>query len=194
MIDFSAIMHQCAPSVAPAVLEAIIRTESSFDPLALHINAKVRLRSPPKSAAQAATWSSWLIGQGYSVDMGLMQINSHNLAALNLTPEGAFDPCRNVRAGAELLKVQYARARQAGSPGSTALLQAISAYNTGNFHGGFSNGYVEKVMMNNSHARELLTLDFTCLLTHCGPTQSGAGQVAHAYVADTAIGGFGVSP
>jgi type IV secretion system protein VirB1 len=194
MIDLSTVMHQCAPSVAPAVLEAIIRTESSFDPLALHINGKVRLRSPPKSATQAATWSSWLIGQGYSVDMGLMQINSHNLGALNLTPEGAFDPCRNVRAGADLLKAQYARARQAGSPSSTALLQAISAYNTGNFHGGFSNGYVEKVMMNNSHARELLTLDFTCLLTHCDPTRPGAGQVAHAYAADTAIGGFGVSP
>jgi len=121
MIDLATVMHQCAPSVAPTVLEAIIRTESSFHPLALHVNGNVRLRSAPKSAAQAAAWSTWLIKQGYSIDMGLMQINSHNLASLNLTTEGAFDPCQNVRAGAALLQSQYARARQAGSPGSTAI-------------------------------------------------------------------------
>ena len=193
MMDLSALMHQCAPSVAPVVLKAIIRAESSFDPLALHINGKARLRYPPKSVGQAATWSSWLIEHGYSIDLGLMQINSRNLTALNLTPEGAFDPCQNVRAGAALLKAQYARAKQAGSADSKALLQAISAYNTGNFQGGFSNGYVAKVMMNNAEARELLTLDMTCLLTHCASSGSGTHRPAPAYTADTAIGGFGVS-
>jgi type IV secretion system protein VirB1 len=193
MMDLSTLMHQCAPAVAPVVLKAIVRAESRFDPLALHINGNARLRYPPKSAAQAATWSSWLIGHGYSIDLGLMQINSRNLTALNLTPEGAFDPCQNVRAGATILKAQYARAKQAGSTDSTALLQAISAYNTGNFQGGFSNGYVAKVMMNNAEARELLTLDMTCLLTRCASPGSGTHRPATAYTADTAIGGFGVS-
>jgi type IV secretion system protein VirB1 len=193
MMDLSTLMHQCAPSVAPVVLKALIRAESGFDPLALHINGKARLRYAPRSAGQAATWSSWLIERGYSIDLGLMQINSRNLAALNLTPEGAFDPCQNVRAGAALLKAQYARAKQAGSTDSKALLQAISAYNTGNFQGGFSNGYVAKVMMNNAEARELLTLDMTCLLTHCASSGSSTHRPAPAYTADTAIGGFGVS-
>jgi type IV secretion system protein VirB1 len=193
MIDLSTVMRQCAPTVAPVVLQAIIRAESHFDPLALHINGKARLRGPPKSAGQAATWSSWLIAHGYSIDLGLMQINSRNLAALNLTPAGAFDPCQNVRAGATILKAQYTRAKQAGSTDSKALLQAISAYNTGNFQGGFSNGYVAKVMMNNAEARDLLKLDMTCLLTNCASSGSGTRRLASAFTADTAIGGFGVS-
>src|SRR5581483_2734339 len=177
MGDLATLMHQCAPSVAPTVLEAIMRTESHFDPLALHINNNVRLRRPPQSAAQAADWSGWLIKRGYSVDLGLMQINSRNLGSLHLTPQSAFDPCETIRAGAELLKAQYTRARQTGSLAGTALLQAISAYNTGNFHSGFRNGYVARVMLNNSPARELLTLDMSCLLTRCAKT------------ADTAVGG-----
>jgi type IV secretion system protein VirB1 len=193
MIDLSTVIHQCAPTVAPVVLEAIIRAESHFDPLALHINGKARLRYPPKSAAQAATWSSWLIVHGYSIDLGLMQVNSRNLAALNLTPEGAFDPCQNVRAGATILKAQYARARRAGSPDSKALLQAISAYNTGNFEGGFSNGYVAKVMMNNTDGRGFRTIEMTCLVGHCTSSDSSPRR-ANAYVVDTAVAGFGVSP
>lgn len=194
MIDLATVMHQCAPSVAPSVLEAIIRTESGFDPLALHINGPMRLRSRPKTAAQAASWSSWLIRQGYSVDMGLMQINSRNLVALDLTPEGAFDPCRNVRAGAALLTTQYNRAKAAGSPGAPALLQALSAYNTGSFQGGFRNGYVAKILMHDFAAGKVPALDLACLLAHCSPRPSSVRLSVLPYAADTAVGGFGASP
>lgn len=91
MIDLIALIHQCAPTVVPRVLYATIRTESGFNPLALHVNGNLRLQRPSKTAAEADAWSSWLIGHGYSVDMGLMQINSHNLASRRLTPLEAFD-------------------------------------------------------------------------------------------------------
>src|SRR5580704_9722841 len=107
MIDLPSLEQHCAPGVTVSVLNAIISTESGFDPLALHINGPVRLRFAPKTAAQAARWSDWLIRRGYSVDMGLMQINSRNLAALHLTPADAFDPCRNLRAGAAILTASY---------------------------------------------------------------------------------------
>src|ERR1700678_200512 len=103
MIDFQSLAHQCAPAVAPATIQAIIRAESGFNPLALRVNGAVVLRSAPQSTAQAVAWSKWLIHRGYSVDMGLMQINSRNLASLHLTPEDMFDPCRNIRAGAAIL-------------------------------------------------------------------------------------------
>jgi type IV secretion system protein VirB1 len=121
-------------------LRAIIATESRSDPLALNVNGNVQLRSRPATAAQAAAWAEWLITRGYSVDLGLMQVNSRNLATLNLTPAGAFDPCQNLRAGAAILTANYGQAARSVGPGSKALLQAISAYNTGNFHGGFRNG------------------------------------------------------
>jgi len=169
MIDLTGLMQHCAPGVTPTVLQAIIGTESGFDPLALHVNGNVRLRSPPKTAAQAARWSDWLIRHGYSVDMGLMQINSRNLSMLNLTPAGAFDPCRNLRAGAAILTANYAQAARTFGPGTKALLQAISAYNTGTFQGGFRNGYVARVLMNGAKVPAAPSLDLTCLLTRCAP-------------------------
>jgi type IV secretion system protein VirB1 len=153
MIDLPSVMHQCAPGVAPSVLQAIIGTESGFDPLALHVNGNVRLRSPPKTAAQAARWADWLIQRGYSVDMGLMQINSRNLPALQLTPAGAFDPCQNIRAGAAILMAGYSQAAHSVGHSTKALLWAISAYNTGTFQGGFRNGYVARVIVNGSNVR-----------------------------------------
>jgi type IV secretion system protein VirB1 len=146
MIDFPSLLQQCAPHVAVSTMQAIIRAESGFNPLALNVNASLRLQRAPRTAGEAAAWARWLIGQGYSVDMGLMQINSHNLVHLKLSPEAAFDPCSNVRAGAAILTAQYSRAVRVQGTGTQALLQAISAYNTGNFHAGFRNGYVAKVV------------------------------------------------
>ena len=150
MIDLLALVQQCAPTVAPRTLQAIIRTESGFDPLALHVNGNVRLRRSPKTAAEAISWSGWLIGHGYSVDMGLMQINSRNLARFDLTAADAFDPCRNIRAGAAILSENYAWAVRSHGAGGQALLHAISAYNTGTLHGGWRNGYVARVVRNAS--------------------------------------------
>jgi hypothetical protein len=80
----------------------------------------------------------------------LMQINSANLTALQMTPEDLFDPCRNMQAGARILAADYAKAARVKGAGASALLAAISAYNTGNFQGGFRNGYVAKVVSNAS--------------------------------------------
>src|SRR5262245_2122293 len=98
-----ALVRRCAPTVAPATIFAIMRTESAFRPFALNVNGNLRLERAPRTAAEAIGWSSWLIAQGYSVDLGLMQINSRNLARLNLTPATVFEPCRNVRAAAAIL-------------------------------------------------------------------------------------------
>jgi type IV secretion system protein VirB1 len=189
MMDITALIQQCAPTVAPAVVEAIMRTESGFDPLALHLNGGVRLRSPPRTAAQAAAWSQWLIDRGYSVDMGLMQINSGNLASLGLTPADAFDSCQNIRAGATILNRQYRLAARAHGGGTGTLLQAISAYNTGTFKGGFRNGYVGKVVMRMVGSRPALT-DLTCLLASCAARPSPT-----PYTVDSLVPGFdGAAP
>jgi hypothetical protein len=88
--------------------------------------------------------------------MGLMQINSRNLGALNITVADAFDPCRNLWAGARILTSNYLQAAKTEGLGGKALLEAISAYNTGNFRAGFSNGYVRRVVSNlsRSHATQ----------------------------------------
>jgi soluble lytic murein transglycosylase-like protein len=144
----SALVRQCAPSVSPNTMLAIMRTESSFNTLALHVNADLKLQRAPSTTAEAIGWSRWLIDRGYSVDMGLMQINSRNLARLQMSVADAFEPCRNIHGASLILVEQYRRASQAHAATKDALLSAISAYNTGNFRAGFRNGYVSKVLTN----------------------------------------------
>lgn len=139
------LIAQCAPNVAPTTMMAIIKVESAGNPLAMNVNGKQRLARQPATALEAAAWSWWLIQRGYSVDLGLAQVNSRNLARLGLPPEAMFDPCYNIAAGARILTENYAEARKKFSSEQAALRAAISAYNTGNHTRGLTNGYVRKV-------------------------------------------------
>jgi type IV secretion system protein VirB1 len=82
------------------------------------------------------------IVRGYSVDLGLMQVNSRNLPKLGLSVTQVFDPCNNIRTGASILTAAYAAAARIQGDGQPALRAALSAYNTGDFYRGQVNGYV----------------------------------------------------
>lgn len=141
MSGFLALAQACAPSVAPATIAMIMRTESRGDPLAIHVNGD-RLLRQPRSYNQAVAWATWLVAHRYNIDAGLMQVNSDNWPRLGLTPATVFEPCPNLRAGAEILAEGYARASQQYGAGQHALWAAVSAYNTGSLTAGFRNGYV----------------------------------------------------
>jgi type IV secretion system protein VirB1 len=134
----------CAPNVAPVTLQAIVQVESGGNPLALNVNG-TRLQPPPaRDAREAALVVESYIARGYSVDIGLMQVNSRNLAALGTTVEQVLDPCTNIRAAATILTADYAEAARTRGEGQPALQAALSAYNTGDFYRGFANGYVAR--------------------------------------------------
>jgi type IV secretion system protein VirB1 len=139
----AAALLACALNVAPATVQAIINVESSGNPIALNVN-RLGHAVHPHDAAEAAAMARTYINRGYSVDLGLMQINSRNLADLGLTVEQALDPCTNIRGGGEILRADYASAAQRFGEGQGALLAALSAYNTGTFDRGFRNGYVSR--------------------------------------------------
>ncbi|MCF8173944.1 MAG: lytic transglycosylase domain-containing protein [Burkholderiaceae bacterium] len=124
---------------------ALVKVESGGNPLAINVNGKRRLARQPKSKQEALAWSEWLINRGYSVDMGLTQVNSANLPKLRTTTEALFDPCANLAAGARILVHEYAGAAKSLGAGQDALRAALSAYNTGNRRAGIRNGYVAKV-------------------------------------------------
>src|SRR5690606_28739596 len=84
------------------------------------------------------------IAAGYTVDMGLMQVNSANLPKLGYSVEDMFDTCKNLRAGSTVLTNFYTLARARYPDEQSALRAALSAYNTGSFTRGFSNGYVAR--------------------------------------------------
>jgi type IV secretion system protein VirB1 len=134
----------CAPNVAPATLEAVISVESGGSPFAVHVNELRPQPKPPHDAQDAAQIAARFITLGYSVDIGLMQVNSRNLAALGVTIEQALDPCTNIRSGATILTADYVEAAHTRGNGQSALQVALSAYNTGDFYRGFGNGYVTR--------------------------------------------------
>ena len=135
----------CAPNVAPVTLEALIRAESGGNVLALHVNGPVRPSRAPCTVQEAAGLAKQAIRAGYSVDLGLLQVNSKNLAALGYTIEQMFDPCANLAAGAAILTDAYRDAARVHGPGQKALRAALSVYNTGSRVRGLRNGYVERV-------------------------------------------------
>jgi type IV secretion system protein VirB1 len=134
----------CAPNVAPVTLQAIVEVESGGNPLALNINGIRVQPTAARDAREAAQVAERYIARGYSVDIGLMQVNSRNLAALGTTVEQVLDPCTNIRAAATILTADYADAARTRGEGQPALQAALSAYNTGDFYRGFANGYVAR--------------------------------------------------
>lgn len=136
-------------------MTAIVKTESAFKPFSIGINrSSAKLSRQPESKDEAVATASWLIGNGYNIDLGISQINSSNLKRLRMSIGDAFDPCTNVAGGAAILTQNYKAALSVKKEPQTALLAALSAYNTGNHIGGFRNGYVQKVSDN---AMQLVT-------------------------------------
>ena len=141
----AAALLACAANIAPVALEAVIEVESRGDTLALHVNGQATQPHRPPDARETAMLARNYIAQGYSVDLGLMQVNSRNLPALGYTVEEVLnDPCTNIRAGAAVLTADYAAAVRVHGEGQAALQAALSAYNTGDFNRGFANGYVAR--------------------------------------------------
>ena len=141
-----ALATQCAPTVAPATVLTIIQTESNGEPFALNVNGG-RQPSRQSNAADAAATAQRYVAAGYSVDLGLGQINSRNMRWLGLTWDTVFDPCTNIAALGQVLIANYNAAKPGRDPQS-ALRVALSMYNTGSQTRGFRNGYVAKVVGN----------------------------------------------
>jgi type IV secretion system protein VirB1 len=145
MLPFVPMLADCAPHVAPSTMTAIVRTESGGQPNAIGLK---KLRYQPADQQQAVRWARWLQSHGYIFDAGLMQVNVRNWSKYGLTAETVFDPCTNLRVGAQILAENYHAASLRYGLGSRALAAALSAYNTGNFRDGFYNGYVQRVQRN----------------------------------------------
>ena len=132
--EFEALAARCAPSVPAATLEAVAKTESALDPWVLHDNTTNHTAVPVSLPAALGRAKRW-IDRGDSVDLGLMQIDSANLARLGLSIANALDACSSIQAGAHILQEDY----------RVALRDTLSRYNTGDPARGIINGYVARV-------------------------------------------------
>ena len=152
MLDFMVLAQQCAPTVAPQTMAAVVQVESSFNPYAIGVVGG-RLQRQPKSQAEAVATAKALEAAGWNFSVGVAQVNRYNLPKYSLTYEEAFEPCANVRVGSKILEDCYTRAlpRTEGDR-QRALHSAFSCYYSGNFTRGFrpdkagEPSYVQKVL------------------------------------------------
>lgn len=143
---FNDLALQCANGVHPNTLQALVRTESGFNPYAIGVvDGAIK---QPTTFAEAVAAAKKLHEEGKNFSMGLAQINRYNLAKYDLDYESVFDPCKNLHVGQEILAECFGRA---GGEPQTALQRALSCYYSGNFRTGFTQdfkglpSYVERV-------------------------------------------------
>ena len=140
-----ALAAHCAPTVAPETLLSVVAVESRFEPLAIGVNGLPRVTLAPTSVDDAVARAGELIAAGRSLDLGLAQINSKNLAWLGLSLREVFEPCANLKAAARVLQEGYGRSDPDRVGQQAALRTTLSYYNTGHPSRGVGNGYVGKV-------------------------------------------------
>ena len=142
---FMVLAQQCAPDVAPATMAAVVRVESDFNPYAIGV-VHGRLQRQPASLAEAVATARALDAAGWNYSTGLAQVNRSNWMRFGLTPGTAFDPCRNLAAGAAIFQGCFERARWIHAQAQEALRSGLSCYTSGDFSTGYRTGYVQRVV------------------------------------------------
>jgi type IV secretion system protein VirB1 len=149
MLDILALAAVCAPSIHPRTMQVLVNAESSGNAFAIGVVGG-HLARQPSTLAEAVATARDLERKGFDFSVGLAQINRQNLPAYKLDIAQAFDVCKNLAAGADILQKCYARAANDGTPSQDALRQALSCYYSGNFSRGFKpdgdgTSYVQRV-------------------------------------------------
>ncbi|GAB5101363.1 lytic transglycosylase domain-containing protein [Caballeronia sp. HLA56] len=152
-VPFQQLATECAPGVHPTTLKGVVSTESAGNPYAIGVVGG-RLERQPRNLPEAVATARALERQGFNFSMGLGQVNRYNLAKYGERYETIFEPCRNLKAGGEILQDCYQRAKARIPDDQQALRAAFSCYYSGNFTRGFrpdragQPSYVQKVVAN----------------------------------------------
>jgi len=149
---FLALALQCAPSIHPATLTPIVKTESAFNPWAIGVVGRVLPRQP-QSLDEAVTTVNSLVKEGANFSIGLGQINRQHFDVSKSAE--IFEPCTNLRMTAKILEQCYASVVSDGGTQQQALHKAISCYYSGNPRRGFDaeaefggSSHVQRVVAN----------------------------------------------
>ena len=161
MIELFALAQECAPNVRQETLAAIVKTESSYNPYAIGVVAG-KLERQPKNKEEAIATAKALEAAGWNYSLGLTQINKHNLPLYSVSIKEAFDPCINLKIGAQIFNECRTRAQKKTENTGLAFSMALSCYYSGNFETGFKKGpqggpsYVEKIAANLSEGAKVI--------------------------------------
>ena len=124
---------------------SIAEQESAGKHYAFNVNGWQGGPVPMLDSESSIALSKSFVDAGYTVDVGLMGINSRNIERLGHSIDSAFEPCSNIALGEQIFMEDLKRAHNKGLVGHAAIRAALSQYNTGSMTRGFHNGYVDKV-------------------------------------------------
>ncbi len=152
MGDYISLDSECLRHFNQPIMQAIVKTESSFNPFAIGV-VHGHLDRQPRNKEEAIATALSLRDKGFNYSMGLAQVNQVNLGKYGLTHETVFDPCRNLQAGSLIFNECNDRAVKQFGQTNLATNAALSCYYSGNFtrgqqREGNSPSYVEKVAGN----------------------------------------------
>jgi type IV secretion system protein VirB1 len=136
MLEFLALSQQCAPTVAPQTMAAIVNVESSYNPYAIGVVGG-RLARQPATRNEAVATAKALAADGWNFSVGVAQVNRYNLPKYEISYEQAFEACTNLRVGSKILEDCFVRAAKRTPDSQGALQAAFSCYYSGNFTRGF---------------------------------------------------------
>jgi type IV secretion system protein VirB1 len=134
-MDFLDFAHTCGPLVDPVTTTAIVRTESSFNPLVVRDNT-AKVTFSPRNRQQAEALIATQLAAGHRLAIGLMQITIPWTTRLKLKPQALLDACTNITVGTSILAANYRECSVPGQPPESALVCALSAYWSGNGRAG----------------------------------------------------------
>lgn len=145
MVAIGELLDQCAPQVSPVLMQALVRVESAWRPLAIGMDKAHGTVKQPTTLAEAVSTAKSLVAAGRKFSVGLAQIHVSNVALYGLTWEQAFEPCQNLAVGQKILWNFYHRAYASGYSGVAAIWAALRGYNSGGVDRAISDDYASRI-------------------------------------------------
>ena len=145
MVAMAALLDQCAPQVSPVLMQALVRTESAWQPLAIGMDRAQGVVKQPSTVQEAVATAKSLAAAGRKFSVGLAQIHVSNVALYGMSWEQAFDACQNLGVGQKILWNFYHRASASGYSGVAAIWAALRGYNSGGVDRSISDDYASRI-------------------------------------------------
>jgi type IV secretion system protein VirB1 len=164
MLMTDALLEQCAPQVSPVLMQALVRTESAWQPFAIGMDRRQGSVRQPTTVKEAVATAKVLAAAGRKFSVGLAQIHESNVSLYGMSWEQAFDACQNLAVGQKILWNFYHRASASGYSGVAAIWAALRGYNSGGVDRAISDDYANRI--------------FAYMSTAPSVVQIGSGNVA----------------
>lgn len=144
-MQLDALLQDCAPQVSPLLMQALVKTESSWQPFAIGMDKAHGTVKQPASLSEAVATAKKLAAAGRKFSVGLAQIHVSNVTLYGMTWEQAFDACQNLAVGQKILWNFYHRASASGYSGVAAIWAALRGYNSGGVDRAVSDAYANRI-------------------------------------------------